>query len=142
MPTEHEEIGGAPHECDCAQLGVTPDFDGLNIIECKAYIIALKRVYGDPPKGVRFAVKTNEHDFGVYREAVVKFDFDGLTDEETRVVQKYVRAVTQGLARWADARMSAPAHYGESGKDVLWRVESVEKIPTLFWENALESIKA
>jgi hypothetical protein len=140
MATKYEEIGGTPCECDCAQLGFTPDFDELNTIECKAYIVALRRAYGDPPKGVRFAVKANEHDFGVYREAVVKYDFDNLSDEEAHAAQQYVRAVTTGLARWDEARMSAPAYYGESGKDVLWRIKSAEQIPTLFWENAMASI--
>jgi hypothetical protein len=140
MATEYEEIGGTPYQCDCAQLGFTPDFDELNIIECKAYIVALRRAYGDPPKGVRLAVKANEHDFGVYREAAVKYDYDNLSDEETSAAQQYVCSVTRGLAHWSDARMSAPAHYGESGKDVLWRIASVEQIPTLFWENAVASI--
>lgn len=42
--------------------------------ECRAYIRQLKRDFGEPPPGARFALSPEAHDFGTYYEVVVQYD--------------------------------------------------------------------
>ena len=40
------DLGGAPAEEDCAQLGRTPDFEAVNAYEVFAYKLAIIARYG------------------------------------------------------------------------------------------------
>ena len=61
------DIGGAPANEDCAQLGQTPDFEAVNTFEVLAYKLAIIARHGMPPAGCKLGPHTNRHDFGVYR---------------------------------------------------------------------------
>jgi hypothetical protein len=89
------DLGGAPAEEDCAQLGHTPDFDAVNAYEVFAYKLAIIARYGQPPAGCRLKPLANRHDFGVYRTLSLRID-----DEADEAVQAYAEAVEEGLARW------------------------------------------
>lgn len=43
------DIGGAPANEDCAQLGQTPDFEAVNTFEVLAYKLAIIAHHGTPP---------------------------------------------------------------------------------------------
>jgi hypothetical protein len=58
------DIGVAPANEDCAQLGITPDFDAANRLEVLAYRAAIIAVHGAPPRGCRLEPKSSHHDFG------------------------------------------------------------------------------
>lgn len=124
---ETVEIGGAPYEADCAQIGEKfPDGPRLNRLECSAYIEALRRVHGQEPAGSELRTKSNAHEFGTYREVVYRYDH---TNEAHRA---YAVKAERGLAKWADARMTAPVQYDPRGQKYppLWIADSAR---ACFW---------
>jgi hypothetical protein len=58
------DIGGAPANEECAQLGQTMDFEAANTREVMAYKVAMIARHGMPPEGCKLIVHTNRHDFG------------------------------------------------------------------------------
>lgn len=105
MTNAHVNIGTVPYEEDCAQTGITPDALGLNRLECRAYIAALRSKFGCEPEGSRLRVRSHPHDFGMYAEVVFEYDADSAACEA------YAELVEEGVARWADADMWAPVLY-------------------------------
>src|SRR3546814_12289724 len=57
------DLGGAPANEDCAQLGHTPDFERLNRLEVAAYRAAVIARCGPPPDGCALISITTRHDF-------------------------------------------------------------------------------
>jgi hypothetical protein len=112
-------IGPVPCNEKCAQTGIHGNYAELQIIECKAYIHALKTVYGEPPETSSFFTKTYGHDFGSYREVIFKYH----ADEPDAVA--YADKVENGLETWAEARMTAPVKY--DGAKVLAVLETPEE---------------
>lgn len=102
------QIGGTPHEEACAQTGITDDAQALNKLECRAYIQALIKHYGQPPVGAEFRVKGNPHDFGTYYEVECRYD------SQDPAAIDYACKVESGLARWDDVRMWPPVQYDGS----------------------------
>ena len=100
------DIGGAPANEDCAQLGQTPDFANVNTFEVFAYKLAIIARYGTPPAGCRLGPHSNRHDFGTYRTLVLHVD-----DELNEAVQAYAEAVEEGLGSWVEACFSPPVTY-------------------------------
>ena len=49
------DLGGAPAEAECAQLGQTANFAAVNAFEVEAYRLAIVARYGLPPAGCRLA---------------------------------------------------------------------------------------
>jgi hypothetical protein len=86
-------IGASPYEEDCAQT-VNPDFHQKNRKECILYMEQLVRQLGLPPGGSYLSCRTEEHDFGHYREVVFHFD---PTDPAQ---QQYADLAENGAARW------------------------------------------
>jgi hypothetical protein len=115
MPREYIDIGGTPAEEDCAQTGITENYEHLNRLECRAYIMALRRVHGDPPAGAEIKIHVNPHEMGSYREVRCVFD------PEDPAAVAYADKVGNGLARWRDARMSAPVQYDERSQPLVVR---------------------
>lgn len=103
------EIGATPSDADCAQVG-RPNYDKLARIECRAYIVALTRVHGDPPEGSRFHIHANPHDFGSYLD--VRYIYDSATPEH----MAYAIKVENGLRFWAEAGMWSPVKYDQRGR--------------------------
>lgn len=100
--TETLEIGSAPYEEDCAQLG-SSDYTERSKAECMAFKAQLLRQFGEPPEGARLRIKGCSHDFGMYYEVAVSFDFN---DERA------------GL--WAfGVENNAPAYWDEQARSEL-----------------------
>ena len=102
------DIGGAPANEDCAQLGQTPDFDRLNRLEIKAYAVAMQARFGPPPEGCAFVTITNRHDFGTYHTLGLKVLDDHRADP---AVVQYVEDTEDGLDSWLEAGLAPPIEY-------------------------------
>lgn len=109
---DHIYIGPCPANEDCAQIGVTEGAARLNRIECEAYIEALRLVYGPEPEGAYFHIKTEQHDFGPYREVVCYYE-----DDKPEAVEYAFRAEF-GLGTWAEAGMTAPVQYDRKSQPI------------------------
>lgn len=102
---EFLEIGPAPtNEC-CAQIGHTPEFEQVNRLEVKLYRAALMAKYGLPPKGCELTVKANQHDFGTYRELVLEILAGAVHNKD---VIEYADKVENGLNSWISAGFPQP----------------------------------
>jgi len=70
---DYLEMDITPYEEDCAQLG-----SESYLVRCKlefvAIVVQLKRIFGEPPEGVYFKLKSCPHDFGTYYELKIVFD--------------------------------------------------------------------
>lgn len=66
-------IGSSPVEESCAQVG-SPDYPERSRVECRAFVGQLLREFPNQPESAWFAIKTQAHDFGTYREVVVVYD--------------------------------------------------------------------
>ena len=108
------DIGGAPANEDCAQLGHTPDFDAVNRLEVLAYKFAIIARYGEPPAGCRLAGRANCHDFGTYRTLVLHVE-----NERDEAVRTYMLQVEDGLASWIEAGFHPPVTYDDGVATVV-----------------------
>jgi hypothetical protein len=71
---DHLDLGSAPSDEDCAQLGVDDNYEARAKRECRALIGQLKRMCGDPPPDAHFRIMANPHDFGTYYSVVIHFN--------------------------------------------------------------------
>ena len=124
MARDYVDIGACPAGEMTPQLGKTEDFDRYNQLECRAYIAALIRKYGEPPAGANFGVHANQHDFGTYRE--VRFHYNG--DNEEHVL--YSDLVERGLEYWREASFWAPLLFDRTA--VIMAIETVELLDMNF----------
>lgn len=118
------DLGGAPANEECAQLGHTPDFDKLNRLEVGAYRAAIIARYGPPPEGCTLISLTNRHDFGVYRTLALKVAVPPLG---SKAVAPYVQAIQDGLGYWHEAGFAAPVRYDDGAAPAVER-GSVDEI--------------
>lgn len=102
------EIGAAPINEECAQLGQTNDFEAINRLEVRLYRAAIIARYGVPPEGVTLRAKANAHDFGTYRELVAEVS-DAVKDDPA--VAEYIAQVEDGLFSWLCAGFAPPVRY-------------------------------
>lgn len=70
---DYLNIGSSPCNEDCAQLG-SENYAVRANEECQRYIAAIRATLGAPPEGASLAIKSFEHDFGVYYEVVCWYD--------------------------------------------------------------------
>lgn len=104
------DLGGAPANEDCAQLGHTPNFASVNRFEVLAYRAAVIAVHGTPPAGCRLATIDNRHDFGAYITlALVIAD-----DAHLALARDYAHRVEDGPASWLEAGMAPPITYDDA----------------------------
>ena len=110
------DLGGAPANEDCAQLGHTSDFERLNRLEVATYRAAIIARFGPPPDGCALLTLTNRHDFGVYYTLGLKVDASATRRDST--VATYAETVENGLGSWIEAGFAAPVCYedGEAPK--------------------------
>lgn len=73
---EFLELGPAPIEEPCAQLGHTEDYPHVAKEECRRFIKLLREKFGAEPDGASLVIKANQHDFGTYYEVACKFDMN------------------------------------------------------------------
>jgi len=71
---DYFDLGSAPADERCAQLGVDEDYETRARHECRVLIHQFHRLCGDPPPGAFFRVMANPHDFGVYYSVAIHFD--------------------------------------------------------------------
>lgn len=71
--TDYIEIGPAPADEDCAQVG-RPDYWQRAHDECTRFIDLIRKTVGTEPAGAKLDVKGNRHDLGTYYEVVVWYD--------------------------------------------------------------------
>jgi len=117
------DLGGAPWNEDCAQIGHTPNFDLVNTAEAMLYRAALIAVAGPPPPGVTLRIKANAHDFGTYQ--TVEASIDNEQDDGSHA--SYLEALETGIAFWHQAGF-APPEFGKltvSDQLVSFVVEAV-----------------
>jgi hypothetical protein len=105
---ESLSVGPAPPEANCAQIGVTPDAQRLNKLECQAYIAGLIKHCGAPPRGVSFRVKGNPHEFGTYYEVECRYPGDSPEAAD------YALKAEKGFPTWNEVRMWPPVTYDGS----------------------------
>lgn len=103
------DIGAAPANAECAQLGQTPDFERVNRYEIAAYRLAIIAVHGAPPSGCSLKAQANRHDFGTYRTLILQIEDDAAPE-----AQAYAEAVEDGLSSWLEACISPPVIYDGS----------------------------
>lgn len=121
------DLGGAPANEDCAQLGHTPDFERLNRLEvaaCRAAVIAR---FGPPPDGCALVPVTNRHDFGVYYSLGLKVDAGAYRRDPA--VAAYAEAAQDGLGSWVEAGFAAPVRYEDGSAPTVDR-ERIDDIVT------------
>lgn len=107
------EIGGAPANEECAQLGITPDFDRLNELGVSTLEAALIAKLGSPPSGASFVRINNRHDFGTYVTLGIRVDDERADDPAVRA---YASLAEEGLATWLEAGFTAPVDYTAGSK--------------------------
>ena len=109
------DLDGAPWGENCAQLGQTENFALVNEAEVALYRAALIAKAGPPPEGIELRIKTNEHDFGVYRtlEVVAK------TSDLAEANSEYIDMLEEGLERWFHASFSPPDYSSLRTRDDL-----------------------
>ena len=76
MSKERIELGSAPYDEDCAQLG-QPDYEERVRRELTAFMAQLRRVYRaahNVDLSLPLIVVRHQHDFGVYHEVNVLFN--------------------------------------------------------------------
>jgi hypothetical protein len=113
-------IGPAPWDAHCVSTGVTPDLRRLNLLECNAYILALRRRYGPEPEGASLRPRTEDHDSGLYAEVVCWYDVS------SEAATRYAYEVESGLMVWAEVGMQAPVVYDHNGQPVTVRENEAE----------------
>lgn len=78
---EYMELGPVPCEEDCVTVG-NDDYDQLSTIESLQYIkLLMKRFPQFEEFGTRFTSMSFPHDFGWYREVVIKYESDTVGEE-------------------------------------------------------------
>ena len=100
------DLGGAPAEAECAQLGQTANFVAVNAFEVEAYRLAIVARYGAPPEGCRLAELANDHDFGTYRTLTLR-----VADDAGPEALAYADQVEPGLGTWLEAGFAPPVTY-------------------------------
>lgn len=106
------EIGSAPANAECAQVGKTENFASINRLEVRLYRAAIIAKYGVPPEGVTLRAKANQHDFGTYRELIAELSDAKEGDPEAT---EYLDQIEDGLFSWLSAGFAPPIRYGPGG---------------------------
>ncbi len=104
MSTELIYLGPGPADEDLAQT-TQVNFARRNTLECLAYMLAIRRVCGEPPEGADLRIQDNRHGLFdvVYQEVVV--DYDPRIPEATDYALKLE---AEAPATWAEAGMQPP----------------------------------
>ena len=119
------EIGGTPYEEDCAATGKTEDAQTYNRLECRAFIAALRQVYGKEPEGSELKLRGNPHEFGTYYEVVYRCEW---RDDAHR---EHAAKLERGLKTWEEAGFWKPVTYDDQNQPIhtiydpkAWRRET------------------
>jgi hypothetical protein len=81
---------------DCAQVGSRSyDYYDRARQEARAFILQLRRQFGEEPDGARLSVKSHPHDFGTYLTVVCHYD-----DADPVSSAYAVRCEAEGPQEW------------------------------------------
>ena len=106
------DLGAAPANADCAQVGHTRDFATINRLEVLLYAAAIQARFGVPPAGCTLKPVLNRHDFGNYLTLALEVDTGGHTGES---IDAYIEAVENGLGSWLEAGFAPPIRFACGG---------------------------
>ena len=114
MPRDYINIGPAPCDESCAQVGVGYYYyTARSLIEGRAFINQLRRVLGPEPEGAELRTKLFPHDSGSYREVVCYYDTTLPKSQDYAF-----RCEDQAPDHWDDeARAELGAAYAQFGLD-------------------------
>ena len=102
MPREYIELGSAPYDEQCAQVG--DDNYATNAMrECRQYIQAIRNYLGQEPDGAELGVKRFNHEYGGYWEVVVYYDSD-----DEKAAEYAQKCEAKAPATWADGGVTPP----------------------------------
>lgn len=105
------DLGSEPFDepCLCPVDPNDPHYLSNQRVVCQAYILGLERKYGTPPKGARFKITTNSHDFGTYLSVSCDYRFYDLDDENNDASinpEDYAYKCGTGFARWSEVDLN------------------------------------
>ncbi len=95
MARDYINIGSAPAEEDCAQVG-EDNYAEKARRECARFIDLIRKKCGQEPPGARLATKSFPHDFGTYYEVVCYYD-----DEIPESIDYAYRAESEAPTTWS-----------------------------------------
>lgn len=99
-------LGTVPAYERCAQTNVTPDYEELQVLECRAYVFALRRKYGPPPARCHLAIMQRDSAFGAFYEVACVFD-----PEDQRAATYAAQLDDPLIKRWDEVSMKPPVIY-------------------------------
>ena len=82
-------LGPVPYEEDCVQVNSSEDYLPAMVKEVRKFVEFLNNRFLNIPENAYFGVKSENHDFGPYKEAAIYWDTD---DEESEKFAYFVES--------------------------------------------------
>jgi hypothetical protein len=96
-------LGPVPCKESHAQVG-QEDYRNQAVLECRAYIKAIRKKLGPEPEGAMLRVKAFTLDFGTHYEVVCTYDSKNPT-----TLEYASRCEAEGPQRWSEVGMQTPS---------------------------------
>ena len=108
-------LGPVPYEEDCVQVNSNEDYLPAMVKEVRKFVQLLDNRFLNIPENAYFGVKSENHDFGPYKEAAIYYDTD---DTESEQFAFFVE--TNLPATWSDeSKIDWKAPKVPAGLDVI-----------------------
>ena len=101
MASDYINIGPAPAEEDCAQVG-SKDYNRRMRVETNRFMELIRKKLGPEPEGAHLTVKAFPHDFGTYYEVVCYYD-----DTQEEAVKYAFRCESEAPGMWEEESKDA-----------------------------------
>ena len=75
-------LGPVPYEEDCVQVNSNEDYLPAMVKEVRKFVQLLDNRFLNIPENAYFGVKSENHDFGPYKEAAIYYDTDDAESEQ------------------------------------------------------------
>jgi hypothetical protein len=116
MSTQRLNIGAAPNEEECAQVG-QPDYPEYSQRECLVFMRMLQRLYPVPNAKAWLAVKSFSHEFGSYREVCAYYDNeDAVATEYAFMLERETPLKWDDIANYELLWHAKKTHYAEAAR--------------------------
>lgn len=90
-------LAPTPLDEQCTQVG-DPNYHEEARKEINAFIGQLRRMFGEEPKGCRYKITSNPHDFGTYLDLdIIFYEDDEAENEEENKAAQYAYNVENNL---------------------------------------------